>query len=61
MAKRREYSQEFKQKAVQLAKSADHSISQVALKLGISNGVLGRWIRENPGSGAGALAKQNKN
>ena len=60
MAKRKEYSQEFKEKAIKLAKSADLSISQVALKLGVSNSALGRWTRDNPDGGAGALPEQDK-
>jgi len=60
MAKRKEYSQEFKQKAIKLAKSADLSISQVAVKLGISNSALGRWTRENPDGEPGDSPEQNK-
>jgi len=59
MGKRRKYSQEFKHEAVQLAKQASGSITQVTQDLGINAAMLGRWCRETqrrgprafPGSG----------
>jgi transposase len=46
MQKRRKYSREYKQEAVQLAQQSDKSINQVAHDLGINANMLGRWIKE---------------
>ena len=46
MAKRRKFSKEFKQEAVELTRDPDVSISQVAHDLGIHSNLLGRWRRE---------------
>lgn len=46
MEKRRKYSQEFKQEAVQLTKQSGGSITQVARDLGLNAALLGRWCRE---------------
>ncbi|HBP90832.1 MAG TPA: hypothetical protein DD706_24460 [Nitrospiraceae bacterium] len=43
---RRRFSQEFKQEAMQMAKGADLSISQVGKDLGLHTTVLRRWCRE---------------
>ena len=41
MSKRRKYSQEFKQEAVQMAHASGHRVSQVARELGINSTMLG--------------------
>ena len=46
MTKRRRFSKEFKQEAVQMATGADLSITQVAKDLGIHANMLSRWCRE---------------
>jgi transposase len=43
MSKRRKYSAEFKREAVQLTAMPDTTLRQVALDLGINEGMLGRW------------------
>lgn len=58
MSKRRRYSQEYKQDAVQLAQSSDESISQVARELGINANILARWCREKHQEGANAFRGQ---
>ena len=55
MSKRRKYSQEFKQEAVQMAHASGHSISQVAGELGINSTMLGRWCREHEAGGPRAF------
>ena len=44
--KRRRFTAEYKQEAVQLAQQSDIPISQVAKNLGINDNVLRRWIKE---------------
>ena len=44
--KRRRYTQEYKQAAVQLAQQSDIPISQVAKNMGINDNDLRRWIKE---------------
>lgn len=46
MEQRKKYSQEFKQKAVQLTKQAGGAITQVAKDLGLNAAMVGRWCRE---------------
>jgi transposase len=46
MATRRRFSTEYKQQAVDLARSGNKSISQVARDLGIDPNMLSRWCRE---------------
>lgn len=52
---RRRFSKEFKQEAVQMARGADLSISQVAKDLGIHTNVLSRWCREQERDGSKAF------
>lgn len=52
---RRRFSKEFKQEAVQMARGADLSISQVAKDLGIHTNVLSRWCREQERDGGKAF------
>lgn len=51
MAKRRKYSEEFKQEAVRLTRQPEASVSQVARDIGVSSGQLFRWRRELDGGG----------
>ena len=46
MHKRRKYSQEYKQEAVQLVRQSDISLAQVAKNLGINPNILRRWGTE---------------
>ena len=43
---RRSFSREFKFEAVKLVKERGVSVTQAAKDLGISQSVLGRWVRE---------------
>ena len=43
MSSRRRYSQEYKREAVQMVRSGDVAVSQVARELGINANMLGRW------------------
>ena len=44
--KRRKYTQEYKQEAVQLVKQSDTPISEIARNLGVNDNVLRRWVKE---------------
>ncbi|GGR37398.1 transposase [Deinococcus ruber] len=46
MAKRKQYTKEFKLEAVQLANEPDQSFLQVSKNLGVSDSALHRWARE---------------
>ena len=46
MSKRRKYSLQFKQEAVELARQSGVSCAQVARELGIGANLLTRWKRE---------------
>lgn len=53
MSKRRKFSLEFKQGAVEQARRPDVSCAQVARELGIGTNLLTRWVREaDAGPGA---------
>lgn len=56
MGKRREYSPEFRAAAVQMVRTSGQSIRQVALNLGISNQVLGLWVRQFEAADSSPLA-----
>ena len=43
---RRQYPPEYKQEAVGMAQQSDQPISHTAQNLGISDGLLRRWIKE---------------
>jgi transposase len=51
MATRKRFSQEFKHEAVEVARSSQQSMSQVARDLGISPNLLTRWCRESQADG----------
>jgi transposase len=55
MHKRRKYSQEYKQEAVQLVRQSDISLSQVAKNLGINPNNLRRWGDEISKAGKNAF------
>jgi transposase len=45
-AKKPRYSKEFKKEAVQLLRSSDRSIPQLANELGVSEGSLRNWLKQ---------------
>ena len=55
MQKRRKYSQEYKQEAVQLVQQSDVPLAQVAKNLGINPNNLRRWAEEFSKSGKNAF------
>jgi transposase len=52
MARRRKYTKEFKESAVELyrSRSSEKTVKNIAEELGISPDILGRWIRETEAS-----------
>jgi len=46
MKKRKQYSREFKQEAVQLLETSGKSAAQLERELGLGKGNLGRWKRK---------------
>jgi len=60
MATRRKFSQEYKHEAVQLARSSDEPISEVARHLGITPNLLTRWCREAKADGSKAFPGAGK-
>lgn len=52
MSKRRKYSTEFKQGAVEQARHPGVSCAQIARELGVGANLLTRWKREVEGTGA---------
>lgn len=55
MHKRRKYSQEYKQEAVQLVRQSDIPLAQVAKNLGINPNILRRWGTEISDAGKNAF------
>lgn len=55
MHKRRKYSQEYKQEAVQLVQQSDIPLAQVAINLGINPSILRRWCDEISKAGKNAF------
>jgi transposase len=55
MHKRRKYSQEYKQEAVQLVRQSDIPLAQVAKNLGINPNILRRWGTEISSAGKNAF------
>ncbi len=45
--RRRKFSDEFKQDAVEIVRSSDKSIAEVARELGIYDSSLGNWVRQD--------------
>jgi len=46
MRKRRNYSSEYKEEAVQLVETSDKPLTQIARDFGINPNMLGRWRKE---------------
>lgn len=44
--KKRRYTREFKKEAVELVTNQGYTVAETARNLGISDGILGRWRRE---------------
>jgi transposase-like protein len=44
---RRKFSDEFKRDAVEIVRSSDKSIAQVARELGIYDSTLGSWVKQD--------------
>jgi transposase-like protein len=44
---RRRFSDEFKRDAVEIVRSSDRSIAEVARELGLSDTSLGNWVRQD--------------
>ena len=44
---RRKFSNEFKKDAVEIVRSSDRSIAEVARELGLSDTSLGNWVRQD--------------
>ncbi len=44
---RRRFSDEFKRDAVEIVRSSDRSIAEVARELGIYDSLLGSWVRQD--------------
>lgn len=44
---RRKFSDEFKRDAVEIVRSSDKSIAQVARELGIYDSTLGAWVKQD--------------
>ena len=55
MSKRRKYSPEFKQQAVEMTYQPGVSCRQVAFEIGVNPNLLTRWRREAEAEGAGAF------
>ena len=45
--KRRRFSEEFKRDAVEIVRTSDKSIAEVARELGIYDSSLGNWVRQD--------------
>jgi transposase len=69
--KRSKYSQEFREEAIKMVVEEGHTAASVERNLGMSSGLLGRWIRQHTDSGVNgnqkdllaenkALKKENK-
>ncbi len=49
---RRVYPPEFKQEAVQLAKTSGKTMAELERDLGLSKGLLKHWVQQGAGEGA---------
>jgi transposase-like protein len=47
MGRRRKYTREFKESAIELYHSSGKSAKEVSLELGVEGSTVGRWLREN--------------
>ena len=59
-SKRRIYTREFKQEAVQLARSSSKSTSEIEDDLGITRGLLSKWKRNLSQEGGEAFRGQGR-
>ena len=57
---RRKYTQEFKLEAIEIANEPGFPVSQVARELGINDGVLRHWCKEQKSQGKGAFKEHGK-
>ncbi len=60
MSKRRTFTAEFKQEAVQLAKQPNIALSQVARDLALGESLLRRWVQVSDQKGAVAFPGKGK-
>jgi transposase len=58
MPKRRKYTTEFKQQAVEMAQSTEQPMSRIAREIGLNPNILSRWCREMSHSGSKAFQGQ---
>lgn len=63
--KRRKYTEDYKQEAVNLVVEQGYRVSEAARNLGINDNQLRRWIKERagetrPGAGTGKLTAEQK-
>ena len=58
MSERRKFSNEFKREAVELTRSANVTVSQVARELGVNATLLGKWRRQLEREGEKAFPDQ---
>ena len=47
MGKRRIYTKEFKESAMELYRSSGKSAKEISIELGVESGSVGRWLRES--------------
>ena len=47
MGKRRIYTKEFKESAIELYRSSGKSAKEISIELGIESSSVGRWLRES--------------
>jgi transposase len=55
MSKRKHYSPEFKQELVELVRGSKSSCRKIALEVGVTPGLLTRWVRESEAGGTKAF------
>jgi transposase len=55
MSKRKRFSPEYKNELVELVRRSQSSCRKIALEVGISPGLLTRWVREAEAGGANAF------
>ncbi|GAB2489147.1 transposase [Arenimonas alkanexedens] len=56
MSKRKQYSPEFKQELVELVRGSKSSCRKIALEVGVTPGLLTRWVRESEAGGTKAFS-----
>ena len=57
---RRQYTEEFKQNAVQLVKTSGKTASEIAKDLGVNSNILSRWVREQNNLGERSFPGKGK-